>query len=326
MGTQEQIPITFHRWPQALAQSHFPNTLKPYLPESNPVYNRVLAPQNTPSRHCLFAATFPPPCANEPPPSAPAPAFAILFADRSRHHEAQVWLFNSLCATAPPALSSTARDRLLHAHVAAAVAFLRDTPVPAAPGWPFHPILRFACLHAVPAAALAALATAHAALAHRSEWDAHAASLDALPSARPPLPPRYAFGSVRDEHQLARVLAASTIPRLASSLRALPSAALFDAAGAMVAWAYVAIDGSLATLYVRPEDRGKGLAAAVVWTLLVRLRDGEFAAYRGGNGGSNYVLADVGPENVASRKTLEKLGFKALWRSSYLWVDSSKIP
>jgi GNAT superfamily N-acetyltransferase len=221
-----------------------------------------------------------------------------------------------------------------------AVLFLRDTAIPDAPGWPFSPELRMACLHSALATPLAALARGHSALTHFTEWDSYASRLDALPAVCPAVPELWAFGEV-PEDQVALVLTTSTIPRQASTLRALPNVALFDAEGVMRAWAYVGIDCSFVTLYVLPEYRGRGLASAVGWMLLTKLRDGKFTlsytvsdqgkdfqihAYQGGNGGSNYVQADVDSENVGSKRTLEKLGLKALWRSSYIWVDSSKIP
>lgn len=88
-----QVP-KFYAHPQSNALSAFLPLLKPHLPISNPLYVRLQAPHNTPSRHCLFAATFPPQTSDK---TIEVPeVYTILFADRSRHSESQIWLFNPL--------------------------------------------------------------------------------------------------------------------------------------------------------------------------------------------------------------------------------------
>ena len=56
---QDSAAIKFYAWPQDLAQTSLVTTLKDALPHSIPIYNRILAPHNTPSQHCLFAASIP---------------------------------------------------------------------------------------------------------------------------------------------------------------------------------------------------------------------------------------------------------------------------
>ena len=86
--------LKFYPHPQSTALPTFLPLLKPHLPISNCLYVRLQAPHNTPSRHCQFAATFPPQT-SENPLQVPE-VYTILFADRSRHDESQIWLFNPL--------------------------------------------------------------------------------------------------------------------------------------------------------------------------------------------------------------------------------------
>ena len=119
--------LRFYIHPQSEALSTLLPILKPHLPFSNGLYNRMRAPHNLPSRHCLFAATFAPPSA--PGSTAnPREDYTILFADRSRHSESQIWIFNPLI-TKPSPLSA-AQQSLLAAHLTTTILFLRETKNP----------------------------------------------------------------------------------------------------------------------------------------------------------------------------------------------------
>ncbi|KAI9746498.1 MAG: hypothetical protein M1818_000211 [Claussenomyces sp. TS43310] len=351
--TASKVPV-FHIWPQELAQSVFPTLLEPYLPHSNPLYNRILAPANTPDRHCLFGATIP---ATRNPLSllnssatansaenlnASGASFTLLFSDRSRHSESQIWVFNPL--TAEPAPLSAQQLALLTAHSQSLVRFLRDTPVPAAPGWPFSPVLRLACVHEIMAALLIEFAQAHHALVRSTDWRLWSVSLVKLASdtanvatsaqAASSLPPRFTLGTVPPS-QLDIVLATSTLVRQAVTLLKLPNCALLDSEEKLVAWAYVGIDGSIATLYVMPEYRGRGFATLVARELLLGLGKGNFAVdvaqaengrvIRGYGGESGWVHSDVQAGNAGSEGVMRSLGGTTEWQSRYISVDTSKI-
>ncbi|KAL5351974.1 hypothetical protein ACLOAV_003837 [Pseudogymnoascus australis] len=268
--------VAFHRWSQELAQTVLISVLKDHLPHSNPLYNRILAPQNTPSRHCLFAATFPPSATPHSPSTPPT----ILFADRSRHTEAQIWLFNPL--TTLPSLSPP-QSHTLQAHAKAAISFLRSTPIPAAPGWPFLPLLKFGCIPTHLADAITSVASPFNAVKHDTNWTHF--NIPLAGSHASPLPEGFNIAPVPSE-QLGLVIATSGIPREAETLRGLPSVAILNDGGEMIAWAFVDVDGSLATLFVIPEQRGKGLAKAVAGGLLGRLGKGEFRGISGGRHGA----------------------------------------
>jgi GNAT superfamily N-acetyltransferase len=253
----------FYVHPQTEALSTFPPILDPLLPFSNGLYNRLRAPHNTPSRRCLFAATFPP--SNGKEPEIPA-FYTILFADRSRHSESQIWMFNPLITL--PAPLSPGHQSHLSRHLTAAIHFLKDIQIPDAPGWPFSPILKFACLHEYFSSTLKSIAEPKDALVRATYWNLW--NISTSTKQRRPLPQGFTIGRVPEE-QLDIVLATSTIVRQPSTMLLLPNVGILSEAGKLVAWGYIGIDGSFATLYVLEEYRGKGLATSVAVELMAEV-------------------------------------------------------
>jgi GNAT superfamily N-acetyltransferase len=103
-----------------------------------------------------------------------------------------------------------------------------------------------------------------------------------------------------------------------------PSIGLLDAGGKLVAWGYIGVDGSFATLYVLPEERGKGFATYVAVELLRRLHDGGFKGI-GFSGDSGWVHSHVYDGNRESEGVMKRLGGKIYTVDSYTWVDSDKF-
>lgn len=126
------------------------------------------------------------------------------------------------------------------------------------------------------------------------------------------------------EDQLDIVMATSSIPRQAATLLLLPSVGLLNEEGKLVAWGYIGIDGSFATLYVLPNHRGKGLASLVAVDLLGRLARGEFHDM-GFDGSSGWTHSDVYVGNKESEGVMKSLGGHVGWESSYIWIDSDKF-
>jgi GNAT superfamily N-acetyltransferase len=308
--------VHFFMHPQESAISSFLPVLFPHLPHSNPIYNRLQAPHNLPSRHCIFAATF-------PTSTNPPECYTILFADRSRHLESQIWIFNPLITL--PSLS-TVQEQELKAHLEASIYFLKNTPITEASGWPFSPILKYACLHEHISSALFNMGTAKDAVPYISRWNLWILSTSSVSSNSKEgrgLPKGYTVALV-PEDQLDIVIATSTIPRQASTLLLLPSVGLLNEEGKLVAWGYIGIDGSFATLYVLPDQRGKGLASRVAVELLTRLDRGGFQDL-GFDGSSGWVHADVKVGNKESEGVMKSLGGSVGWESSYMWIDSEKF-
>jgi len=308
--------VQFFLHPQETAITSFSALLFPHLPHSNPLYNRVRSPQNLPARHCIFAATF-------PPSANPPGTFTILFADRSRHVESQIWVFNSLITV--PVLS-TAQKNALNAHMEASIHFLKNTPIHEAPGWPFSPMLRYACLHEHITSALITVGEAKDAVPYITRWNLWIVSTSGITTGskeRRVLPEGYTVARV-PEDQLEIVISTSTIPRQASTLRLLPNVGLMDEEGRLVAWGYIGVDGSFATLYVLPAHRGKGLASLVAIELLGCLEKGGFQDL-GFDGSSGWIHSDVKVGNTASEGVMKSIGGSIGWESSYLRIDSDKF-
>ena len=104
----------------------------------------------------------------------------------------------------------------------------------------------------------------------------------------------------------------------------LPNVGILNEAGKLIAWGYIGIDGSFATLYVLEEYRGKGLASYVAVELLGSYGKGAFADL-GYDGSSGWVHSDVKVGNVESEGVMRSIGGKVGWVSSYTWVDSEKF-
>jgi len=314
--------IKYYMYPQSEALSTFLPVLQPRLPFSNGLYNRMRAPHNLPSRHCLFAATFAPPALGSSPDIPET--YTILFADRSRHSESQIWIFNPLI-TQPSPLSAT-QQSLLNAHCTTAILFLKETKIPEAPGWPFSPILKLACLPAYFSTVLQSIAESNDAFVGATYWNLWNIFTPAISSTakqRRPLPPGFTIGRV-PEDQLDIVLSTSTIPRQPSTMLMLPNVGILNEAGKLIAWAYIGIDGGLITLYVLEEYRGKGLASYVAVEILGSLEKGEFVDL-GFDGSSGWVHSDVKKGNEGSEGVMMSLGGKIGWVSSYTWVDCDKF-
>ncbi|KAH6715246.1 hypothetical protein BKA61DRAFT_349092 [Leptodontidium sp. MPI-SDFR-AT-0119] len=314
----EETPIQFHAHPQETALKVFLPLLHEHLPTSNPLFNRLIAPHNIPSRHCLFAATF---SANTDTAQIPE-IYTILFADRSRHLESQIWIYNPLI-TQPSQLSIT-NQKILKEHLEATIHFLKDIQIPEAPGWPFSPILKFACLHEMIASTLLSIGNAKAAVRRQTIWNLW--FVETLPVSKlekKVLLEGFSLTRVPDE-QLDLVISTSSIPRQAETLKQQPSVGLLDEKGKMVAWGYIGIDGSFATLYVLPEHRGKGLAKCVAAELVGRLSRGEFTDL-GFDGRSGWVHSDVYEGNQGSESVMKSLGGRVGTRSFYVWIDCEKF-
>ncbi|TGO37504.1 hypothetical protein BHYA_0095g00020 [Botrytis hyacinthi] len=323
-SSSEELKFYIH--PQETISETLIPSLYEHLPYSNPIYSRMLAPHNTPSRHCLFAATF--------PPHFPIPEFyTIIFSDRSRKNESQIWVFNPLITPSYAQPLSNEHASLLSTHLKHALVFLKNTDIPDAPGFPFDPILKFACLHEVITNSLTSLSsqtststsTSTPLIPYHTRWNLYLIPTAPSPNLPPPHPPPSSLTPSRvPAPHLNIVISTSTIPREPSTLLAQPSLCLLTPECEMVAWAFIGIDGTLATLYVLPSHRGLGIATYVARELIRRFGLGDFADL-GFNGSSGFVHSDVKEGNAGSEGVMRVLGGKRSWESSYLWVDCAVV-
>ncbi|KAL4736916.1 hypothetical protein BDV11DRAFT_217009 [Aspergillus similis] len=115
-----------------------------------------------------------------------------------------------------------------------------------------------------------------------------------------------------------------------------------------IAWAFLGFDGSLSSLHVEPEHRGRGLAVAVGREVMKRgvsvfgpsysysFLDSRPRLHDNGKGKGNsnadtnskgdrvakeWFFADVAVENTASRRVMEKMGGEALWDVAWMVVE-----
>ncbi|KAF7957873.1 hypothetical protein EAE96_003441 [Botrytis aclada] len=319
--------LKFYIYPQETIPETLIPSLEEHLPYSNPIYSRMLAPHNTPSRHCLFAATF-------PLHAATPNLYTIIFSDRSRKSESQIWVFNPLITPSYEQPLSNEHTSLLSTHLKFALVFLKDTAIPQAPGFPFDPILKFACLHRVITISLTSLSSQISTsspksaplIPYHTRWNLYLISTTPSPNhpaPAPALPSSLTTSRVPASH-INLVLSTSSISREPSTLLAQPSLCLLTPASEMVAWAFIGIDGTLATLYVLPSHRGLGLATYVARELLRRFGMGEFADL-GFNASSGFVHSDVKDGNAGSEGVMRALGGKRSWESSYMWVDCAMV-
>jgi GNAT superfamily N-acetyltransferase len=337
--------ITFYRHPQSSAAALFPSLLEAHLPQSNPIRNRLVSPLNTPERHCLFAASFPPessPLQFAQSSSSASRAgsedqtselksdvknredeqpWTIIFTDRSRSAESQIWLFSSLI-TRPTALNSE-QITLLRSHSKSAISFILTTEIPEAPGWPFSPILRFAAVHEVVAREVQGMYGDK--VEYVSWWKTWILSIDKIEdsdSGNDGVQGGFEVARV-PEQDIGKVIETSSIPRQAETLARQANICLISPEKEMVAWAYLGVCGSLATLYVIPEYRGRGLAKTVARVLLKRVREGGYRDL--GVEAREWVHAEVGEGNAGSEGVMRSLGAEVGWWSAYARLNGEMV-
>ncbi|KAK0931196.1 hypothetical protein LTR91_000143 [Friedmanniomyces endolithicus] len=138
----------------------------------------------------------------------------------------------------------------------------------------------------------------------------------------PPLPKGLIWGVLQPQH-LALVRSRTQIPRQERTMADLPNLAIFPsklATAAPIAWAFVGLDGSLTTLHVEPEWRGRGLAKAMTTKLFRECMDGFWEEGVRTKWAHGYVV--VG--NEASARMCRSLGGNAAWECYWLRVDLGK--
>ncbi|RHZ65360.1 uncharacterized protein CDV56_109408 [Aspergillus thermomutatus] len=163
--------------------------------------------------------------------------------------------------------------------------------------------------------------------------DADSASVAGMGNAG--LPPGYRFRDRRGRmgilpHQYALVRARTHLPRSDETLSRIPGVAVYvDRPGEgeeedeemPIAWVFLGLDGSLATLFVEPEHRGKGIAEAVSREVMARGMVGGGIWREVGEEGEVWVHANVLATNGASRRVLEKLGGEVGWTTTWTVVE-----
>ncbi|KAJ5885038.1 hypothetical protein N7495_009548, partial [Penicillium taxi] len=156
------------------------------------------------------------------------------------------------------------------------------------------------------------------------------------------LPPGYRFADRQGrtgvlDSQLDLVQSRTHIPRSRAQLSTMPGVAIYYDPPQVrvdetteewpIAWAFLGVEGSLATLHVEPEHRGKGLALSLSRETMRRgMADGGvFCAEKAGiedeglkSAVQGWTHADVAQYNTASKKVMEKVGGSVV--STVVWT------
>ncbi|EME44171.1 hypothetical protein DOTSEDRAFT_24257 [Dothistroma septosporum NZE10] len=148
-------------------------------------------------------------------------------------------------------------------------------------------------------------------------------TVDALPTTVPTtLPQDLRWGSLQQQQHFALVRSRTQIPRQDRTLAVLPNVAIFtgEGDGVPVAWAFAQLDGSLSTLHVEPEWRGRGLAKAVMVKLFKEKMDmfWEEGVERVAH---DYVIKG----NGASVGVSKSLGGESAWEVFWCRVDLNGV-
>lgn len=162
------------------------------------------------------------------------------------------------------------------------------------------------------------------------------------------LPPKYRYHDRAGRHgvlphHLDLILSRTHIPRSKKTLMKMPSVVIYydhdsstvetnnnTSEEMPIAWGFMSVDGSLATLHVEPEHRGQGLAV----TLSKEVMRQAMMMVKGGTGrlpnencphDSNdhdaWTHADVATTNIASRRVMEKIGGQLAWTDTWTVLE-----
>lgn len=214
-------------------------------------------------------------------------------------------------------------------HAEQLLLFVKDTDIPESSGWPFGPVIKFAAIHeSIHPYIVEAAKQRGAEIVYDTLWGQWSINLSTLfpaststpssPAEQENIPTGWRTSKVPEDN-LDIVIENSSIKRHKDTLKQLESRCLINEKGEMVAWAFVGIDGSLCSMFVVEEFRGRGLARIVARVLLR-------AYYKGQKeGGSGWVHAEVGEGNVASECVMKALGAVKSFRTGYAGIDVSTM-
>ncbi|MCJ1394071.1 hypothetical protein MMC18_006949 [Xylographa bjoerkii] len=141
------------------------------------------------------------------------------------------------------------------------------------------------------------------------------------------------------EGEFELVASRTEIPRSGRTMRLLGSVGLRRKAGVrrnggheggedgqLVAWAFLGPDGSLTSLHVEPECRGKGLGKLVTRRLFGLLAQrGETSGFGDVRVGEEWCHSDVAADNAGSIGVARGLGGEEGWECFWGWVDLGEV-
>ncbi|MCJ1404677.1 hypothetical protein MMC11_007903 [Xylographa trunciseda] len=131
------------------------------------------------------------------------------------------------------------------------------------------------------------------------------------------------------EGEFELVASRTEIPRSGRTMKLLGSVGLRRRAegteGQLVSWAFLGPDGSLTSLHVEPEFRGKGLGKLVTRRLFGLLAQrGKRSGFGDVGVGEEWCHSDVAADNAGSIGVARGLGGEEGWECFWGWVDLSE--
>lgn len=136
---------------------------------------------------------------------------------------------------------------------------------------------------------------------------------------------RYIWRTLAEE-DLDEVVSTSAVKRVVATLAKLSNTGAYPRSSPTAkgpdAWCFTTIEGSIGTLYVRPEVRRTGLGKAVMRVELMKIFDGVGADECDGTERwkRDYVSVDIAEDNIASMGVCKGLGAKC-WRGwTCVWL------
>ncbi|CAK4031357.1 acetyltransferase like [Lecanosticta acicola] len=339
MSTIHAYPLTD---PSTAAHAQALSLLRPHLPTSLPLYRRIQQGRFFASTALL--ANLDSLARAEPSPGEP---WLLALVDRASRPETEVWMFgsweSSSLSSCPP---SAVQDEVLRNLVWK----IRSFPLPASihrqerleklhkdsssndtdhsgtsrADYAAHRfdanIMLFGAVHESTAKCLERLGvvkhvfenSAHFIPNHTYVFDRK--DLPPLPTS---LPSGFRWGEL-DQRHFPLVRSRTMIPRQDRTLAVLRSLAIFpnDSDQQPIAWAFIQLDGSLSTLHVEPEWRGRGLAKMISTKLLVEKMPALWE-----KGVTEWAHAYVIEGNRASCRVCEAVGGRREWDAYWVRVD-----
>jgi len=299
--------------------------LTPHLPTSLPLYRRLQSGRFLPSSHLFTSSNL-----NQDNDDDENTPWLIAFVDRSCRPETEIWMYGSWESSSSAAPSDTSTWATIERIMASLLHEVKNLPVEPS----IHQdvldsssfdseIVLFGAVHERSLPVLENLGVLVSSVVPNSTF---VFDVDHLPPARP-LPEKLRWGEVGREY-FNLVRSRTEIKRQDRTLAVSPSLAIYPAtiageATAPIAWAFVGLDGSLTTLHVEAEWRGRGLAKALT-TRLFREKMGAYFE-REEKGTVRWAHGYVVEGNERSEGMCRSLGGRSHWLCYWLRVDLGKV-
>lgn len=342
--TGPKAELTIHR---ALA------ILRPYLPACIPLYRRLQFGRFFPDTQLLTNLPYLD-ASPDPQDGTVGTPWLMAFIDRTCRPETELWMFASWEASSSPSSTTTTSPKEEDALLYALFREIKHLPVPTSihqetllsnddeqdhsgtsrKDYSAHmlstSVLLCGAIHekSIPVFERTNLIK-HVFVAgsvpnHEYIFNLDQPPMSELLSKETLLPQDLRWGELQYKH-FALVRSRTQIPRQDRTLAELPNTAIFpittpDADPEPVAWAFVGLDGSLTTLHVEPERRGRGLAKQIATKLF---RDKMDIFWEDGMPrlAHDYVIKG----NTASVGVSESIGGRSEWDAHWVRVDLDMI-